>query len=648
MAHTPEIWTTQGFLDHVMELEKLMPDRAFCFILGAGASVPSNIPAGGELVDGWLKELHARLDHGGRSLEEWATAENLGIDGFDLARAATFYPQVFERRFPNDPEAGYAYLEKVMEGRDPSLGYSILAQILDKTRHQVVITTNFDNLVADAMGIYTQTHPLVAAHESLTEFVRAKLRRPLVAKIHRDLFFAPKNDQQGVSELEKGWPSALKLLFSHYTPIFIGYGGNDGSLMGLLEELPEETMSGGLFWCYRDGGGPPDERIAEVVSRHKGCFVPILGFDELMLQLGDRFGYPLLADEIVEQAKATAKRYREQVEAIQQRLKEGRGVDEESSAVKQALAATVERKDDWWSWQLKVRGTEDNDEKERLFREGMEHCSSANLAGNFANFMVDVREDYDEAERLYRCALELDPKHANVTGNLALFMKNARGEYDEAERLYRRALELDPEHASNTGNFAVFLQDIREEYDEAERFFRRALELDPAHANIIGNFARFMENVREEYDEAERLYRRVLELDPDHTLHTGNLAELMLMLDRSEEAETFTKRMCELASPNDSASLAVAEFHLLVIDCLRDGDETSTLARLKGLLISGAELRTWSFERLLKKVEGRLEEEGRRLYRLITEAINDNSRLPALEEIPRWRDLEPILPEHTR
>jgi hypothetical protein len=67
-----------------------------------------------------------------------------------------------------------------MSGKDPSPGYSILAAALaaDPPRHNVVITTNFDNLVADALSIYTDTFPFVCGHESLTAFVRVAMRRP--------------------------------------------------------------------------------------------------------------------------------------------------------------------------------------------------------------------------------------------------------------------------------------------------------------------------------------------------------------------------------------------------------------------------------------------------------------------------------------
>ena len=63
-----------------------------------------------------------------------------------------------------------------MERAEPSFGYSVLAKILAETRHRVVITTNFDNLVADALSLYTSKHPLVCGHESLSIFAKPHTR----------------------------------------------------------------------------------------------------------------------------------------------------------------------------------------------------------------------------------------------------------------------------------------------------------------------------------------------------------------------------------------------------------------------------------------------------------------------------------------
>ena len=292
--YKPEVWATRGLLDQFCGINKRMEDRAFAFILGAGASVPSGIEAGAKLVDRWLHELKERLcQNDSQTLAEWATAENLDIEGFDFANAVNFYPQVFERRFRDHQEEGFAYLELEMEGKEPSIGYSVLSKILAQTRHKVVITTNFDNLVADALAIYSDKHPLVAGHESLSGFVSTRPRRPLVAKIHRDLYLAPINDP-GVNSLKAGWERALKKLFEHYTPIVIGYGGNDGSLMELLRGLPEGSIPGGIFWCHRKDKPPTDERILKAVAKQHGKLVPIIGFDEFMMELGERLGYPPL------------------------------------------------------------------------------------------------------------------------------------------------------------------------------------------------------------------------------------------------------------------------------------------------------------------------------------------------------------------
>lgn len=150
-----------------------MPDQAFAWIIGAGASKQSGIPTGGELVQWWLQELHQQSLSEVRELSKWATTESLEIEDFEFEHAAEFYPWVFDRRFKGYPEEGYAYLEHVMTGtakrwsecrliegnRDiqPSPGYSILARIMESTRHKAVITTNFDNLVADALHIFTST-----------------------------------------------------------------------------------------------------------------------------------------------------------------------------------------------------------------------------------------------------------------------------------------------------------------------------------------------------------------------------------------------------------------------------------------------------------------------------------------------------------
>jgi tetratricopeptide (TPR) repeat protein len=473
-----------------------MPDRPFCFVLGSGASKQSGIPTGAELVARWLRELHEMEDDTGRRLEEWATAENLGIEGFCYEKAERFYPPIYQRRFSDYKEEGYAFLENALDGREPSFGYSVLAQVLATTHHKVAITTNFDNLIADALATYMRTYPFVCGHESLTGYIRQDLRRPLIAKIHRDLLLQPKSNPDEIAKLPDQWTLALTRIFARFTPIVLGYGGNDGSLMSFLESLT--PIEGGIFWCHRDVN-QPDERVCNVVSRHPGGgLVPITGFDELMLQLQEQLKLPFLLPEMERREKQRVDDYQKQFERLTASIRApGKTPADEKAkeAVREAAQAAVQRitkEKDWWSWQLKAYEEFDPKRREAVFREALKDFpDSVELMANFAEFLHTNAQKYDEAEMLYRKVAEIIPGNAVVLSNLAEFMCYVRKNHDEAERLYRKAFEADPTFVLNIGNFAFFLESIRKNDDEAERFYRIAINLG-VNKKVLKRFEDFL------------------------------------------------------------------------------------------------------------------------------------------------------------
>lgn len=343
MSNEPHKWTLEGFVEHFDFFHHKMLDHKFVWMLGAGASLASEIPLGSQLVDRWLKELHTREDGGKTPIEEWATDKSLGIDRFKYEHRASFYPKIYERRFKDYPDEGYAYLESVMADADPSPGYSILASALAggpperPPRHNAVVTTNFDNLVADALSIYTDTFPFVCGHESLTPFVKIAMRRPLVCKIHRDLLLAPQNDTRSLRRLHDAWGTALRSLFEYYTPLFIGYGGNDDTLMDLLESLQPGDIKGQMIWCYHEGADP-SERIVNVISDHQGILVPVPDFDLLMVLLGEKMGISLLDEDIGSRAEKRTAKYRNRIQNLD---------TVEHPEVTKALHETFDRSGGW-------------------------------------------------------------------------------------------------------------------------------------------------------------------------------------------------------------------------------------------------------------------------------------------------------------
>lgn len=424
----PEKMAVKTFLDHFMRItNNKNRGRRFCFILGAGASKQSGIPTGAELVKKWVKELHERYDE--EELKEWSAS--IGLKDLESTEAAKYYSQIYDKRFEIDHEEGYGYLEDIMEGKEPSFGYSVLSQILANTDHNVVITTNFDSLVEDALFLYTQKKPLVCGHEALAGFIRPIMRRPLIAKIHRDILLAPISDSQETSRLADGWEKSLPSLFKFYKPIVIGYGGNDGSLMEFLKSL--EPIEGGMFWCYREEDGEPPEENQEAIIKHSGYLVPIVGFDELMLQLNDKLKFSFLDESIVDIAERKAEKYRRQVEKTQKNLDE----TPKAAEAKAALKSTIERqKRNWWAIELMARAEEDPDKKEEIYKQGLsEFPDNADLTSNYANFLRNIRKDYDEAEKIYIKAINLESDNTTHIDNYADFLRNIRKNYDKAEKL---------------------------------------------------------------------------------------------------------------------------------------------------------------------------------------------------------------------
>ena len=188
----------QRFIDHVYD--NYHAGERYCFILGAGASRSSGIRTGEQLMREWHSFL---LKRGEDYIRE--SAEDAGLEEKEYAHLLRSdaklsnkdYFTLFDLRFAGQASAAYNALEKEMDGKQPGFGYYPLSMLLTKTENKLVITTNFDSLTEDAIFIYTHKHPLVVGHESLAGFMGNNVRRPVIAKVHRDLSHEPEQGYAG-------------------------------------------------------------------------------------------------------------------------------------------------------------------------------------------------------------------------------------------------------------------------------------------------------------------------------------------------------------------------------------------------------------------------------------------------------------------
>lgn len=208
------------------------------------------------------------------------------------------------------------------------------------------------------------------------------------------------------------------------------------------------------------------------------------------------------------------------------------------------------------------------------FFENRDHQELAGSLNNLA-VLLQTTGRYDEAEPLYREALEIGrkalpagPNIAKGLINLGLLLKTT-GRYGEAEPLYREALEIGRK-ALSTGQPEIVIANLNNlgnllattgRYGEAEPLLREGLEVTSKFlpesqldiATGLNNLAVLFETTGR-YRDAEPLYREVLEIlrkamPAGHpTIATGlnNLAVLLERTERYREAESLYREALEI------------------------------------------------------------------------------------------------------
>src|SRR5262245_52451644 len=180
---------------------------------------------------------------------------------------------------------------------DPAYGYATLAQLLSHKEYgrfcNTVLTTNFDDLIADPLYLYGERHarPLVVTHEALARYVRTNSPRPTVIKLHGDAHLDPKNLRPETREIDASLCRQLYTFLQDHALAFIGYGGNDQSILKFVRECPVPALAPPIFWISKR---EPPELFAEWLSERGAVRVDHTDFDQLMHLVRGALGIELL------------------------------------------------------------------------------------------------------------------------------------------------------------------------------------------------------------------------------------------------------------------------------------------------------------------------------------------------------------------
>ena len=483
-------------------------------------------------------------------------------------------------------------VERITSGRDPAVGYALFAMLATHEdygpRSNVVLTTNFDDLVADSLYLLTRRKPLVVAHESLAAFARVSRQRPLVVKMHGDARLAPRNTIDETQALDPALAARVSSILSGCALVFCGYAGNDNSIAELLGALPPDAFPLGIYWV---GSTRPEGALGPwLEGRKEGFHVQHQDFDGLLIQVAERLSLALPEID----------RFRELFE----------GWDSELKQTERRTSAHFQP---------------DVHRAALRLRKGMSGWDAARRAAQLA------ATDPASALMLYEEAVEADPEQPGILGNYAVFLARDRKDFDRAEAIYERALAADPDHANNLGNYALFLADDRKDFDRAEAIFERALAADPDHANNLGSYAMFLADDRKDFDRAEAIYERALAADPDHANNLGNYSQLLLAQGETERALAVVTELLQRDIPD---ALRLELLFYAAAHGVADEQSGRTLVRM---ISAGSRSPGWSFDLNLEQ----LREEGDARLAFLTalaEVVLDLARPETLMSFTKWNE----------
>ncbi len=296
----------------LLEVFKINPNGEITLLLGAGASISSDIPCGQDMIWDFKRKIYCRENNISETKFKDILCENnknilqryFDEEGVAPKRDSfNEYSYYFERCYPLPNERTQYITEKVRD-KKPSIGYLCLGELIDKQVINKVFTTNFDELIE--AGVHT-----VYPNLTISKFSNANIAKdnynqtiPTIVSLHGDFKYdSIQNTNEELKKLEIKVTERCKQILQTGRLIVIGYAGNDDSIMSLLEQgLSNGLFPNGIIWCKKRGS-EVNERVASFMGKaclenKNSAIAEIDGFDVLLYRI---YRTKELINEIIEE-----------------------------------------------------------------------------------------------------------------------------------------------------------------------------------------------------------------------------------------------------------------------------------------------------------------------------------------------------------
>lgn len=551
--------------DQLVKLIRRHQPAQLALLLGAGASKSSGVPLAFEMIAEWRQDVFESAVPAAQrqnlDAKAWLATQR---EKFPWFESESEYSLLFEYRYKR-PVQRRMYVEEKIEGVRPGWGYLYLANLIVQARRfSTIFTTNFDDLLSDALGTYLHHNAVVCDADAQVDLVSFLSDRAKIVKLHGSYLFSDiRNTEAELAALGERMAAKFSELARQRGLVVLGYAGRDRSVMAMIETLlaDEQSFPHGIYWCLRPGE-EPSAWVARLAAAHASRFelCSFEDFDDLMARLHESLGLQLPATVVSphdalqgDLAALVGKVGRHQPHPL---------IAQHSAQLQALLGRPVEaelalsRRDYRAALALA---------RQHVQQPQQQANPKALAAGHSvwgSALAVQAEEEardslFDEAAAQLRKAIELDPQALPPRYELARLL-GKRGLYEEAIVAHRALLALAPNDSGLRRNLVGLLFNVSR-LSDAEQELQPLLARDTQSAEVQAMRGALLIQ-RGRMPQAVAAMRDAVALAPNNPQMRVQLAQSLITLRQLDDAEIELRQAVRLAPQSLLYLMGLADF----------------------------------------------------------------------------------------
>jgi hypothetical protein len=261
-------------------------------LLGSGTSTAAHVPTGwGVVIDLIGKVAALQGEEAARESvadpEGWWARQGLGEPRYDTLLEALASTVAARRDLLHGYFEPASQTERDRGVKQPTAAHRAIADLVSAGRIRLILTTNFDHLIEDALTAAGIPPQVISRPEAIQGMATLQHARATVIKLHGDYLDvdAMRNTPAELAVYDPAMQDLLARVFDEYGLIILGWSGEwDTALVHAIENSPSRRYP--AYWAAYQGQISPAGR--RLLDSRAGHLIPITGADSFCTGIRDK------------------------------------------------------------------------------------------------------------------------------------------------------------------------------------------------------------------------------------------------------------------------------------------------------------------------------------------------------------------------